>query len=143
MILKFYSKLQGCWVRIDNIRQIKTGECRFLPRAKVPDADPSHIETVRHDDKDVELVPVRTSVETVSEKPKEGVEVLHYPELDFDWIVDVPDPELKEGGPPAHKFVVTEHRKDSGWYTESRTLIFAKHTRVFLLNDEGKTLERL
>jgi len=124
MIVKFKSPTFGCWVYEDGICQAKVGRCEF--REKKPD-EKEGVAYEIPDGSGLKLVPTYT----------EG-DLLGAP-IDFDWIVDTPSPKTLEG----YKWIVLRYGKEAGWHTLGRTFIFRSSSRVFLLNDEGKTIERL
>jgi len=134
MILKFYNKRGGCWVLEDGIEQVKHGFCKFVK----PESIDMPIEVldvtgkVETDGKAV-LVAVRCGATECHDKTCTSME--------WDWIVD----EVHEQGPadPGHfKWVKAEYQQGRGNPPE-KTFIFDNGTRVYVLNNEGKTIERL
>jgi len=59
--------------------------------------------------------------------------------LDFDWVVDLPTLDKLSG----FKWVQCRYGKAAGWHTPERTFVFENGSPVFLLNDDGKTIERM
>ncbi len=135
MIVKFKSEMLGTWVYKDRIRQVRVGSCRLLSVEKAPDqmhAEANVAEVI--DGKKVVFCCVLFDRDAKN-KAAERVG----PTLDIDWVVDQPTLDA----PQIMKFVQVDYRDGSGWATGEQTFVFASSTRVFLMSDDGKTIERL
>ncbi len=134
MILKFYSKKIGCWVLEDGIEQVKLGYCRFVKPEDIDMTQEVLDSTVKVESEDKTiLIALRCGAEECHDKT--------CARMDWDWIVD----KIHAQGPsdPGHfKWVRAEYQQGRGAPSD-KTFIFDMGTRVYVLNDEGKTIERL
>jgi len=125
MIIKFQSPTLGCWVYEDGVCQVKVGDCKF--REKTEDEPESTAHEIP-DGGGLKLVPAYGKKGDLSEAL-----------IDFDWIVDPPSPKARDG----FKWITLRYGKEAGWHTEERTFIFRRDSHVFLLSNEGKTVDRM
>lgn len=137
MILKFYWTKSGCWVMEDGICRIKHGYCRFVTPESI-DMSTTMLDgctQVELRDPDKVLVALRCGAEECHDKT--------CTRIDWNWLVDKVH-EQKPTDPGEFKWVTVEFRNGherSGLI--KKTYIFRDGTRIYSLNDAGKTIEKL